>query len=76
MMRRLVALIVMLIMTFTLCGCGGDTKKSDADARMEAISSSARQAEERAREAQQEYDNLQNDLDEYNRLHDALENAK
>lgn len=76
-MRNRILLVMSFIVAFSflLSACDSNTKTSD-EKMLEFINESAAQAEKSAAQAREDYERLVNQLNEHDRLVEAINNAK
>jgi cell division protein FtsL len=69
MIKKISALLLIIICVFCLTGCNNETEE-------ERLQREIRESEQRVREAQKEYNDTQKAVNEYNKYRNAVENAK
>ena len=78
-MKRIIAILLIVALAlaaiFTLSACGTEKGESDAE-RTARLQREAENAKKAAEQARKDYNDLQRDIAEYNRLMDAINNAK
>ncbi len=69
MIKRISALLLIIICVFCLTGCNNETKE-------ERLQREIRESDQRVREALKKYNDTQKTLNEYNKYRNAVKNSK
>lgn len=69
MIKKICALLLIIICVFCLTGCNNETEE-------ERLQREIRESKQKVREAQKEYNDTQKAINEYNKYRNAVENAK
>lgn len=69
MIKKISALLLIIICVFCLTGCNNETEE-------ERLQREIRKLEQGVRESQKEYNDIQKAVNDYNKYRNAVENAK